>query len=298
MHIGSLQSVTPEVEEDANSDKYRLLTQKYEQVETHFDARYHALWCTLKSSSSPFFTLELLNNIRAAQDAIAELCHKENCVPKYIIWKADNPKIFSLGLDIGHISRLITAKDVSGLDNYLQLCIDVFYINLMKLDIKPMVTISLIRGKTYGGGLEAALSSDVIFAEEGAECCFPEMRYNLLPSLGTLAMLMRRFNNNELISHLFEGKQLPLEVLNRTGVIEKVVPHSHGQEAIYEYIKSMHHKHRVYSYFFCEKSKSTMISYNELEEFKKSWLDAALHLSDKDIKRLNKLAYIQSQARI
>jgi DSF synthase len=45
-----------------------------------------------------------------------------------------------------------------------------------------MTTISLVQGDALGGGFEAALTSDVIIAEESAQMGLPEILFNLFPA--------------------------------------------------------------------------------------------------------------------
>lgn len=273
-----------------NNKCKHFLTQDYEQLSTYFDPVYQALWCIMKPPK-PVFTLTLLQNIRSAQDRVAELCNsKKEYSPKYIIWLSDNPNCFSLGLDIHYILQLIAQEERENLSKYLDFCMDVFYINLLRLDIKPSITISLIRGKAYGAGLEAAISNDVVFVEEGTKCCFPEIRYNLLPSVGTLKMLMRKIPHSELKDSIFKGKQLSIDLLRKEGLIEKIVPASEVNQVIHNYLKRIHPRHRIFSYLYREKSKALMLSPKELLEFKQLWLDAALSLDYNDIKKLKRLA--------
>lgn len=271
-----------------------ILTKKYQQLETYYDLKYNALWCVFDPQPAPVFTLTLLQNIRTIQDLIATVYFENpNHAPKYIIWLSSNPQVFSLGIDLDYVSQLIICKDSRLLNEYLQLCMDVFYINLMKLDIRPAITISLVRGKAYGGGFEAALTCDVIFAESGANCCFPEIHYNLLPSLGTISMLMRRFNDFEIEELIFEGKHLSLEALHKMSLITKIAPVEKGIEYIHKFIQTIHPKHRAFSYLYSEKSKSIIVSNQELSEFKRLWLDAALNLRGIDIRRLVRLGRAQ-----
>lgn len=278
---------------DAREQKYNVLTFNYEQLKTKFDPIYRAVWCTLKS---PAFTITLLKNIRSLQDEIAKFTFENpNNLPKYIIWESENPNIFSLGLDLGLIFNLILEKDEKGLERYLQACIDVFYINLMKLDISPLITISYLRGKVLGGGFEAALSSDIIVAESNVRCCFPEVRYNLLPSLGTLKMLLRRFSPNIIEPLLFEGKLINSEQLVQFGFIEKVIEVDEGRGFIQQKIEQIHPKHELMANLYKTKTLNTAITYDELDEFKRMWINAALHLNENNLKRLGRLALAQKR---
>lgn len=273
--------------------KSHIWSREFGQLQTHYDNETHALWCILKPRPVPVLTLTLLNNIRAAQDMIAEACHtQKQSAPKYIIWLSDNATIFNLGLDLNYLSQLILNRDRKGLATYLQLCIDVSYINLLKLDIKSTITISLIRGKAYGGGLEAALLSDVVFAEKGARCCFPEARYNLLPSVGSITMLMRKFNHSDFTNHFFHGGCIALTELMKMKAIENIVNENCGIQEIQNYIKEIQPKHRVYSYLYTEKSKSIILSHHEIEEFTNMWLDVAMNMSNHDINKLKRLASV------
>lgn len=276
-----------------NGKVFHRWTKQFEQLDTYYDTINEALWCVLKPAPVPVFTPILLNNIRSAQDMVAEGCynHKENS-PKYIIWMSQRSDTFSLGIDLDYVSKLVINKDEKKLESYLQLCIDVFYINLLKLDIKPIISISLIRGKTYGVGLEAALTSDIVIAEEGTRCCFPEVRYNLLPSLGFITMLMRQYNNAGMLPHFFKGCCIPLNHLIDIQLIENIVPINQGIPTIQNFIENTRKKHRVYSYLYTEKAKSILRSSNEIEEFKNMWLDVALNLNQNDIKKLKRLSQV------
>jgi DSF synthase len=279
----------------SNAAKSRhVLTRDYQQLKTYFDPSYQVLWCVMQTKPAPVFTPALLKDIRAIQDTIAELkyAHPEQS-PKYIIWQSANEQVFSLGLDLGHISKLIKERNGIALDNYIQSCIDVFYINLMKLDIYPLVTISLIRGKAYGGGLEAALSSDIIFAEQGAKCCFPEINYNLLPALGTLNILMKKLSSADIKRLIFEGEHISPATLAEMGLIDTVVEKGTGQMTIVNYIKKIDAKHRAFASLYKTKLQNTCINYDDLIKAKQDWLDVVMHLQANDLRRLERLAKAQ-----
>jgi hypothetical protein len=81
--------------------------------------------------------------------------------------------------------------------------------------------------------------------------------------------------------------------LHEIGLIEEIVPQGQGTKAIYEFINRIRANHRVYAHLYTERSKSIMISYDELDEFRKLWLDTALNLSSKDLRKLHKLSAAQ-----
>src|SRR6185436_7074826 len=69
----------------------------------------------------------------------------------------------------GLFAMLIRAGDREAIANYARLCIDNMYRRITNFRSPTMTTISLVQGDALGGGFEAALTSDVIIAEESAQ---------------------------------------------------------------------------------------------------------------------------------
>lgn len=271
------------------------LTRHYTCVDTVYNTEFRALWCTFRSAKNPVFSLEFLKNIRDMQDNVAQFSHDYPAKkPLYLIWASDNPHIFSLGLDLKYVHDLISKKDEIGLYKYLELCIDILYINIMKFDIKPLITISLIKGKTFGGGFEAALTSDVIIASENIRCGFPGIRYNLLPSIGLMNVLMQRYPKN-IIEPLLLGNKawLNSKELLQCGIVEKIVKDTDGHQAVHEKIRDLHEKHDIYAAIYHAKALSMQVKQQDLEEFKNLWVRSALNFKPDDLYKLGRIAEAQ-----
>ena len=52
------------------------------------------------------------------------------------------------------------------------------------IDLAPLTTIAAVHGVTFGGGLELALTCDLIVADKMTRFCFPELRLGLIPGFG------------------------------------------------------------------------------------------------------------------
>src|SRR5581483_11383999 len=63
------------------------------------------------------------------------------------------------------------------------------------LDATPLTTIAAVHGITFGGGLELALTCDIIIADKTARFCFPELRLGLIPGFGGIPRLKRDLGN-------------------------------------------------------------------------------------------------------
>ncbi|MFH1625816.1 MAG: enoyl-CoA hydratase-related protein [Pseudomonadota bacterium] len=88
--------------------------------------------------------------------------------------------------------------------------------------IKPVV--AAVNGLCLGGGLELAISCDIIIASEKAQFGVPEAKIGLLPGFGIvrLQQIVPRLKAKELI---MIGDPIPAEEAFRIGLVNKVVPH-------------------------------------------------------------------------
>lgn len=50
----------------------------------------------------------------------------------------------------------------------------------------------MVQGDAFGGGLEFALSSNILVAEQGTRLGFPEILFNLFPGMGAYTFLYRK----------------------------------------------------------------------------------------------------------
>lgn len=280
----------------SNKLDHHYLDMKFDNITTQYDSTYHALWCILKTSQTPVLSIPLLNDIRHLQDNVAQHCKSNpKSQPKYMIWLSDSSCIFNLGIDLEYILQLIIEKDVQRLTHYIQLCIDAYYINLAHLDINPLITMSLISGRAYGGGLDTALACDIVVAENHAKCRFPEINYNILPSIGTIDMLLRQYPISVIEELLFEGKNLNLDTLIKMSVVDNKVEKGCGVDFIKERIKQLDKHHVIYAEMFKRKRANVVITYAELEAFKNTWLQTALDMNPEYIRKLHRV--IQAQNR-
>lgn len=290
-----LKTVTVEkITQNVHALDHHYLDLKFTNIDTVFDTHYSALWCTLKSSKTPFLSISLLNDIRTLQDTVAQHCSEQpKLKPKFIIWQSDLPDIFNLGLDLDHIYQLILDKNEKGLEHYIQLCIDAYYINLIRLDIQPLITISLVRGKAYGGGLDAALASDIVIAEENSKCRFPEISFHLLPSIGTLAMMLRQYPINVVEELIFEGKNLNLDKLKQMNLIHSTIEDGTGINYIQSKLKHLHKRHNIYATMYKSKKNSIAVNHQELAEFRDMWIQTALAFKPDNLRKLER--YVTAQ---
>src|SRR5262245_8396179 len=92
---------------------------------------------------------------------------------------------------------------------------------LFELD-KPVI--AAVNGMAVGGGLEIALSCDVIVSDEHAQFFLPEVKVGVVPDGGGMFRLPRRVPESLALEMLMTGRRLSTEEALRLGLINHVTP--------------------------------------------------------------------------
>jgi enoyl-CoA hydratase len=90
------------------------------------------------------------------------------------------------------------------------------------IDSSPLVTIAAVHGVCFGGGLELALTCDLIVADKMARFCFPELRLGLIPGFGGIPRLKRDLGNAVVRDLLLTGRSLNATKAQSVGLVSQV----------------------------------------------------------------------------
>jgi len=85
---------------------------------------------------------------------------------------------------------------------------------------KPLI--AAIEGFAVAGGLEIALSCDLIVAAEGAKLGIPESKRSLVAAGGALLRLPRRMPYHAVMELALTGETLPAERFNELGLVNRI----------------------------------------------------------------------------
>jgi DSF synthase len=158
-----------------------------------------------------------------------------------------------------------------------------------------MVTISLVQGDALGGGLECALSSDVVIAEEGVQLGLPEILFNLFPGMGAYSLLMRRVGARTAEQLILSGRMLGAEALHEMGVVDVVAKPGQGESAARQWIAGTLRRRNGYAAVMRARQVVHPVTRQELDAVAEAWVDAALRLQDRDLKMMGRI--VRSQMR-
>jgi enoyl-CoA hydratase len=90
------------------------------------------------------------------------------------------------------------------------------------LDTSPLVTICAAHGIVFGGGLELALTCDLVIADKTARFCFPELRLGLIPGFGGIPRLKRDLGNGVVRDLLLTGRSFNAQKAQQIGLASQV----------------------------------------------------------------------------
>ncbi len=90
------------------------------------------------------------------------------------------------------------------------------------LDASPLTTIAAVHGIVFGGGLELALTCDLIISDKSARFCFPELRLGLIPGFGGIPRLKRDLGNAVVRDLLLTGRSFNVTKAQQIGLVSQV----------------------------------------------------------------------------
>jgi enoyl-CoA hydratase len=139
-----------------------------------------------------------------------------------LILFSDLPCGFCAGADLRELyqrSQEMQKKDaIAGVRDFLERIHHV----MNTLDASPLPTIAAVHGIVFGGGLELALTCDLIIADKTARFCFPELRLGLIPGFGGIPRLKRDLGNAVVRDLLFTGRSFNANKAQQIGLVSQV----------------------------------------------------------------------------
>lgn len=103
----------------------------------------------------------------------------------------------------------------------------------------PKPWIAAVNGFALGGGLEIALSCDLLLASESAKMGFPEVFLNLVPGGGGTQRLIQRIGINRAKQMLFTGEQYTSEKLYEWGIVNYVYTEKDFDEEVFNFAEKL-----------------------------------------------------------
>ena len=279
-----------------------LIQRRLQHLKVSHDPSSRAVWVEFKYDKRPCFSRELLEDVWTVQRSIrqaAQSGYQENRDDRLLfqVVASTDKKVFSLGGDLAYFIELIEAGDEAGLRDYAQRCIDIQYPSIRHYDI-PFTSIACVAGEALGGGFEAALSANVLVAEQRARFGFPEITFGMFPGMGALSFLLRKIS--PAIAHriIIDHRIYTATELYEMGVVDILAPDGDGRAAVNDYMQRYVSLAPGFHGFQAAVDRVSPVDYEELQDVVEIWVKTALQLSEKNRRLMAYFARAQARRHI
>lgn len=252
------------------------------------------LWTFMRPSGRPSFTPSMLHDFEAWQRLIGENFGPGQVPLRYLVLGSRAPGVFCFGGDLSLFERLIRSRDRDGLARYGYRCVDILHRNMHALDL-PILTIGLVQGAALGGGFEALLSFDYVVAERDATFGLPEILFGLFPGMGAHAILSRKLGSAMADRLIVSNQTYTAEEMYELGLVHQLAENGEGLAACEDFIRKCERRHPGLVNARKAMKLASPIGLSELKRIVDLWADAALQLTDSDLKVMNRLTRAQER---
>lgn len=263
------------------------------QIEVNFEPDHGILWSFIRPDGRPSYNPALLADFNDWQDGIEDVFRGDPGF-RYLVLGSRFPGVFCLGGDLNLFSGLIRRGDRAGLIDYGRACVRILHRNANTLDL-PIVTIGLVQGDALGGGFESLMSFNVIVAERGVKFGLPENLFGLFPGMGALSFLSRRLGQTVAEEMVRKGTIYTAEEMYELGMVQVLCEPGEGETAVRRYVAQTGRRHGGQRAMYRASREVNVVTLDELERVVDIWADAALGLTEQDLRMMERLVAAQNR---
>ena len=272
---------------------------RYEHLETSFEPDTGVFWAIMNPSPRPSFGARLLLDLRSFIDEIIESHGKiyqsgQLHTINYAVLASKIPGVFNLGGDLSLLRGAILNQDRAQLERYAAMCVDDLFPWNRNFDL-PVTTISLVQGTALGGGFEAALASSIVIAEESCKMGFPEVLFNLFPGMGAYSFLQRKVGRRTTEDLILSGNTYTARQLYDMGIVDVITADGTGNAAVSNYVRKHGRGSNGRRAFERVRRDFEAVTKEELIHITRVWVEAAMHLSERDLRMMDRLIRAQER---
>mmetsp|Transcript_20065 Transcript_20065/g.29118 ORF Transcript_20065/g.29118 Transcript_20065/m.29118 type:complete len:388 (+) Transcript_20065:120-1283(+) len=147
-------------------------------------------------------------------DALLSLSNDETKV-RCVVLTSCSPKVFSAGADLKE-RRQMTQEEAAAFVTMLRSTFDA-------MEVLSVPVIAAVEGVALGGGLEIALTADIIVAGKNAKFGLPETGLAIIPGAGGTQRLPRRVGVARAKDLIYTGRKVDADTAYEYGLVQHVV---------------------------------------------------------------------------
>ena len=274
---------------DAQREHLRLMMSRaYKYIRLEWNEEMAAIRVSTCVKPIQCYSLAAMAELQRVFSDIAE----SNGLVRHYVMTSDVPGVFNFGGDLSLFVLLIRARDLESLSLYGRRCVDLVWWmeNASQLGVHTTV---LVQGDTLGGGLESVMPFHKVIFERSAQAGFPEVLFNLFPGMGAWNFTIRKSSFAVANEMILSGRLYTAEQLQRRHLVDMVVEDGEGEEAIQTVLRSVHPRLRGTLAALEARRKAAPITHASLMEIVEQWTVAAMQLTDRDLRLMERLARAQ-----
>lgn len=172
----------------------------------------------LESGSVAYLTINRPENLNAINSDLIHKLYSEiskidkNENIKVIVLKGSGEKAFVAGADI----KEMQAMDESLIASYIRTANSL----MLRIEKSPKIFVAVVDGYALGGGLELALSCDLIVVSDNSKLGFPEVSLGLMPGFGGTQRLTQKCGTGVAKKLTLTGDMISAKEAKEDGIIE------------------------------------------------------------------------------
>jgi DSF synthase len=268
----------------------------YEELDVALDPNQKAMWCYMRPIGSPRFSPGVLRDLDKLHKTIGRLfAERDQSAPSpmnFYVGCSSTPGIFSLGGDLAFFVECIRSKDRAALLAYAYACVETTY-NIAFGFGAPVISIGVLEGDALGGGLEGALSFNVLIAERGVKMGLPEVLFNSFPGMGAYSLLSRKLDMARAEKIIMSGRLYTAEEFHEMGIVDVLAEKGGGRDAARQYIAKNERRRTLLHATSKVRQRVAPLTLQELRDVTEIWVDTALGLTPRDLRKMEVLVGAQ-----
>jgi DSF synthase len=233
----------------------------------------------------------------AAMSELAQMLSDITANPgmvRHFVMTSDVPRVFNFGGDLALFVLLVRAADIDSIRLYGRLCVDLVWW-MENAASQGIHTTVLVQGDTLGGGLESVLPFHKVIFERSAQAGFPEVLFNLFPGMGAWDFTIRKAGFAVANEMILSGRLYSAEELLSRRLVDLVVDDGAGEVAIDRALREVDPRLRGTLAALQAQRLAAPIRLQTLQAIVDLWAQAALELTDRDLRLMERLARAQAR---
>lgn len=260
---------------------------KLTQLSAFYEPARRTLWMLTHPHPRPCFTTHLLKEILHVFDAVRSDGSVDFCV-----FGSSLDGVFNTGGDLALFASAIRKDERDELTKYAYLCVEAVYEAYRGMG-RDVIGIALVEGSALGGGFEAALAHQYVFAQKDVRLGFPEIAFNLFPGMGAYSFVARKTNRNLCQQLITSGEAHTAQWCAEQGLVDATFEPGLGVETVRAHIDALRQKLTGVRAMFRAARRFENLHHDELLDITDDWVDAAFKLSEPELAYMERLVKAQ-----